>query len=148
MRALRIFSGFESVRFALTSYSDDTAEGIEFDSQPYSKDVGLTIGAPGSAGFGVALSSIDGSVAFTQIIHTPSGSVFALPPSTSPIPPTPDPYADPTAAGFTFNGNPFPIPTAGYTVGVAGAQHFGIATNLDNSTAIIDPIHTASLSIM
>jgi hypothetical protein len=147
MRALRVFTGFDSTRLALISYADDSATEIEFDSGPYSKDTQLSIGIAGSAAFGLAVDAISGEEAFTQIIHTPSGSIFAFPPSADIII-IPDPFADPTAAGFTFNGDPFPLPEDGYTIGVAGEEHFGIAFDLDNEVAIIDPVHTSSLSIM
>ena len=147
MRALRVFTGFDSVRLALISYVDDSAEGVEFDGESYSKDLELSIGVAGSAAFGLAVDANSGEEAFTEIIHVPSASVFALPPSTDTII-LPDPFADSTASGFTFDGDPFPLPEDGYTIGDAGEEHFGIATDLDNETAIIDPIHTASLSIM
>jgi hypothetical protein len=147
MRALRVFTGFESTRLALISYADDSAEGISFDGSPYSKDAALSIGTPGEADFGTPINLTNGLKAYVDIIHTPSGSVISGIPSSDTIL-FPDPYADPTASGFTADGDPFPIPDDGYTIGNAGAEHFGIATNLDDSAPIIDPIHTASLSVM
>lgn len=106
----------------------------------------LTIGIPGAAAFGVATDWAAGS-GYLRVVHAASGSIVNDIPATGTVS-VPDPYADRLATGFTFDSAAFPRPTAGYTIGTAGAQHFGIATDLDTSTAIIDPIHTASLSVM
>jgi hypothetical protein len=106
----------------------------------------LTIGRPGEAGFGVARDWAAG-VDYLRVIHVGSRSVVNDVPVTIRLASVSDPFADPTAAGFTFNGDPFPVGSA-YTIGSAGAEHFAIATVVATSTAIIDPIHTASLSVM
>ena len=118
----------------------------------YSTQGGNSIGVPGSADFGTGRDRIVSSV-YLLLSHVPSGSIVNDIPSTAQITFTEpaqqvDPYADSTATGFTFNSAAFPIPATGYTISTAGGNAFGIATNKDNSVAIVDPIHTASQSVM
>lgn len=133
-------------------YADATGTGflIGTGSDPFVRSVsGYSIGTPGGDGFGLAYD-LDESELLLQLRHGASNSIVNDIPSTATItlPPPEDPYADATASGFTFDGDPFPVPVDGYTIGVAGAEHFGIAVELDGDTAIIDPLHTASLSVM
>jgi hypothetical protein len=110
--------------------------------------LGYSIGTPGAAGFAVGYD-LDEDALLIEVRHSASNSIVNDVPSTATISlPSDDPYADATASGFTFDGDPFPLPDDGYSIGTAGAAHFGIATDLDTDEAIIDPIHTASLSIM
>ena len=112
----------------------------------YPTNASLTIGAPGSSDFAVGKNVLSNELYF-EVLHVASLSVFNDIPSTSPIV-VQDPFADPTASGFTLDGNAFPISVAGYSIGTAGDTNFAIATDLDTATSIIDPVHTASLSIM
>jgi hypothetical protein len=59
-----------------------------------------------------------------------------------------DPFADSTADGLTLSGDPFPLPTNGYTIGTAGEEDFGVGTELDENTLLTGTIHSASGSIM
>lgn len=121
----------------------------------YSTQGNDTIGIPGTASFGVGSERSTG-LPYLVITDAASGSVVNDVPSTAEITglgggeqdQQVDPYADATASGFTFNSVAFPIPEDGYSIGTAGALHFGIAFDLDEEEAIIDPIHTASLSVM
>jgi hypothetical protein len=122
---------------------DFTYNGGELFRYP---SASLSVGSAGADNYSVALNTLNGDV-YLEVIHVPSLSIVNDVPSTSTIV-AQDPFADPTASGFTFAGDPFPIPTAGYTIGDTGEADFGIATDLDTATAIIDPVHTASLSIM
>lgn len=112
---------------------------------------GSTIGKPGTVNFGIA--SDYQQQPYLLLRHVQSLSVVNDVPSQDEITqftdiPRPDPFADSTASGFTFNSVAFPIPEDGYSIGTPGALHFGIAFDLDEEEAIIDPIHTASLSVM
>jgi hypothetical protein len=128
---------------------DFTYNGGELFRYP---SASLSVGSAGADNYSVALNTLNGDV-YLEVIHVPSLSIVNEEPSTTGIafpvlPPLVDPPADSDANGMTFGGDPFPIPTAGYSIGDAGDTDFGIATDLDTATAIIDPVHTASLSIM
>jgi hypothetical protein len=133
-------------------YADPAATGIAFNGSALPLPLGTySVGTPGTANFGIATrtSGAGAPSIFTTIIHTASLSIIASPPSTTPTI-LPDPYADPAATGFLVGGLSFPIPTpsTNYSIGTPGTTDFGIATNLSTSTAIIDPIHDPSESVM
>jgi hypothetical protein len=137
--------------FKSRSIIADHTFGADVFSYPSAEN--LSVGTAGLEHFGIGFD-LQGSEAYLEVLHVPSLSVVNDIPSTSTVAidpvivPSVDPYADPTAAGFTFDGDPFPIPEDGYSIGIAGDEHFGIAFDLDGNEAIIDPIHTLSLSVM
>lgn len=148
-------------QFALDPFQQESRAGYlpQFTTSngyfQYSTQGGNTIGVSGTANFGIGSERIT-SLPYLTIVHSMSRSVVNDVPATATLTGlgggTPaqqtDPYANSTATGFTFNSAAFPIPSLGYTIGTAGATAFGIATNKNNSVAIVDPIHTASRSVM
>lgn len=130
-------------RWRLTWLSDFTLHGGMFYFPPQTE---LTIGLPGTVGFGVATDWPVG-LRYERVVHAASGSVVnEIPPP--PYLPYENPYASSLANDFSLSGIPFPLPSAGYSIGTAGALYFGIATDVNSNTALIDPTHTSSLSIM
>lgn len=54
-------------------------------------------------------------------------------------------------AGVTLGGGAFDYPSEPpefMSIGTPGADDFGIGYDLDLNTPVVDPVHTASLSIM
>jgi hypothetical protein len=108
--------------------------------------VNLTVGTPGTLDFGIATNLLTDEP-YYELTHDASASIFNDIPSTSSIV-IEDPFADSTADGLALSGDPFPLPTNGYTIGTAGEEDFGVGTELDENTLLTGTIHSASGSIM
>jgi hypothetical protein len=108
--------------------------------------VNLTVGTPGTLDFGIATNLLTDEP-YYELTHDASASIFNDIPSTAIIV-IEDPFADSTADGLALSGDPFPLPTNGYTIGTAGEEDFGVGTELDENTLLTGAIHSASGSIM
>jgi hypothetical protein len=108
--------------------------------------INLTVGAPGTQNFGIATNLLS-EEPYLELTHDASASVFNDIPSIAIIV-IEDPFADSTADGLALSGDPFPLPTNGYTIGTAGEEDFGVGTELDENTLLTGTIHSASGSIM
>jgi hypothetical protein len=106
----------------------------------------ISVGTPGTQDFGIATNLLT-IQPYYELTHDASASVFNDIPATAIIT-FEDPFANSTADGLILDGDPFPLPTNGYTIGIAGEEDFGVGTELDENTLLAGTTHADSGSIM